>query len=210
MQIKNTPSASHFAYVTGILASDGNISRDGRHIKFISKDREIIEICRKIVSPNSKISMQSRSNEKSKKYFVLQFSNRKLVKFYNSIGIFAAKSKSIHQITLIAGTFQDFLRGVFDGDGSISIYNNKLSRQKQAKIRFYSASKQFLNWLQSTINTCTMIQGGSISFGARCYALTYGKKDAGKIIKFMYYSDDLPCLSRKKEVCGRVVELVYT
>gem|GEM_PF-6676481 len=31
-----------FAYVIGLLTTDGNLSPDGRHINFTSKDRELV------------------------------------------------------------------------------------------------------------------------------------------------------------------------
>ncbi|MFM2384107.1 MAG: hypothetical protein RIQ72_679 [Candidatus Parcubacteria bacterium] len=199
-----------FTYCIGILASDGNISKDGRHIKFISKDLYIIEICKKVLKPNCRITTQSRAQEKIKRYFVLQFSDVKLVRFLHTTGIHPAKSKTIESVSVPDIFFADFIRGLFDGDGSISLINHPESKHLQVKLRFYSASRLFLEWIHKKLIFHLGISGGSISFGARCYALSFGKADAGKIIKFMYYSNNLSCLDRKKQLCGQVVELVYT
>ncbi len=37
------------AYVVGLIATDGNLSSDGRHITIRSNDRPILDICRKIL-----------------------------------------------------------------------------------------------------------------------------------------------------------------
>ncbi len=196
-----------FAYCLGIMAPDGNLSKNGRHISITSKDSEIIENCRKAFKPSAKIARKSRGGDlKEKKYFLLQFSDVALYKFMQSIGLTPAKSMTIQSVHVPWPYFRDFLRGEFDGDGSISIFKNKVSKQPQVKIRFYSASLVFLTWLKDMIALGAACAGGYIQKTHACYSLEYGKADAGKIIKFMYYSGVRMYLSRKYEICGRVVK----
>ncbi len=200
---------ANFAYCMGIMASDGNLSPDGRHIKIISKDEIIILNCQKALNPGAKITKQSRCNESEKKYFVLQFSDVKLYRFMNSIGLTSAKSKTIESVQIPYVYFRDFLRGEFDGDGSISIFKNKVSKQPQVKMRFASASYIFLIWLKTMIFHHASTAGGFItripgSLGGDCFSLDFGKSDAGKIINFMYYDGVQMFLDRKRIICGRV------
>ncbi len=187
-----------FAYCIGIMASDGNLSKDGRHISITSKDFEIVDNCRKAFKSKAKITKKSRGNSlEEKKYFLLQFSDTSLYAFMQSIGLTPAKSKTIASLRIPRRYFRDFLRGEFDGDGSISIFKSKFSKHSQVKIRFYSASPIFMAWLKEMIACGTGCKGGYVIKTDRCNSLEYGKADTGKIIRFMYYSGVRMYLGRK-------------
>ncbi|HLC69564.1 MAG TPA: LAGLIDADG family homing endonuclease [Patescibacteria group bacterium] len=59
--------SSDFAYVIGLLVTDGNLSKDGRHIIFTSKDKEMIDNVRKALSTSVKIALKSNGSNKEKK-----------------------------------------------------------------------------------------------------------------------------------------------
>lgn len=200
--------SENFSYCIGIIASDGNLSSDGRHISITSKDIEIIENCRLTLKPTAKIARKSRGKSTDKKYFLLQFSDVKLYRFLLTIGLTPCKSKTIKYVDVPDIYFRDFLRGLFDGDGSISIFKNKVSKQHQVKMRFASASIDFLNWLKWQIYRHLGIPSGFITKDGRCHTLSYGKSDSFKIINFVYYSKVEFYLKRKYLICGRVAKLV--
>lgn len=97
----------------------------------------------------------------------------------------------------------DFIRGLFDGDGSISIFNNRNSHKEQVKMRFASASKEFLEWILDNLSNSTEISGGYITSDKRCFSLNFGKSDTLKIINFMYYIEVEMFLGRKYSTCIR-------
>ncbi len=193
----------NFAYCIGIIASDGNLSPDGRHISIVSKDIEIFENCRSRLKPTAKVVMKASGHCSDKKYFLLQFSDAKLYRFLMTIGLTPCKSKTIQLVKVPHVFFRDFLRGLFDGDGSISIFANKVSKQPQVKMRFASASRNFLEWLKNEILTHSNILGGYITKDGRCFTLSYGKKDSTKIINFVYYSNVKFYLKIKYLTCMR-------
>ncbi len=195
--------SNNFAYCVGIISADGNLSKDGRHIKIVSKDPQIITNCRTTLKPTAKITMQSRGAGLIKKYYVLSFSSVTLFRFLTLLGIFPAKSRTIAFVNVPKQYFQDFVRGLFDGDGSISIYANKQSSKDQVKLRFASASISFLNWIKDMLQKSVSTAGGYITLDKRCYSLSYGKVDAFKIINFMYYEGVEMFLDRKHETCIR-------
>lgn len=57
----------NFAYAIGLITTDGNLSKDGCHIDFTSKDKELVETFRKCLGINNKIGLKSRGGEKEKK-----------------------------------------------------------------------------------------------------------------------------------------------
>lgn len=85
----------------------------------------------------------------------------------------------------------DFIRGFFDGDGSI--YNRDGGRINTA---FTSASKVFIDNLWNVLKEEAGIEGGS--YDASCYTLRFGNKDSIKLGKFMYKNNPELFLLRKK------------
>ena len=200
-----------FAYVIGILATDGNLSPDGRHISITSKDRDLILQIKKALNIKNKIGKKSRGLEKTKKYFVLQFGDKNFYEYLMSIGITPAKSKTISNLAVPKKYFYDFLRGCIDGDGNISIANHPESNKKQLRLRLASASKNFLFWIKTMIMTTSPIKGGWIYTSKRqLHMLNFGKEDSIIILKLMYSKKVEFFLKRKYSVAvdyiGRVVK----
>lgn len=145
-------SWSHdFAYAVGLIVSDGCLYRTGRHICFTSKDKEQIDNFQKALNLNIPIGVNYSGYKNSMAYRV-QFSDMYLWNFLNDIGIYPNKSKTIGSVKIPDKYFFDFLRGVFDGDGSIYSYYDKRWRSSFLfYLSFSSASNKFIAWLQKTI-----------------------------------------------------------
>ena len=188
-----------FAYVIGVIASDGNLSPDGRHLNITSKDKEIVLKIKNLLKLKNKIGRKARGGNKDKKYYVLQFGDVNFYNFLLSIGLTPAKSKTISKIVVPKEFFADFLRGCIDGDGSIGFNTHPESRNLQWKIRLCSASPVFLEWMRDTIRTRVKIRGGTIykPRSKSVSTLSFATKDTRKILKFMYYKRRLPALERK-------------
>src|ERR1700722_7240854 len=114
-----------FAYAIGLIATDGCLYGDGRHINFTSKDLEQIENFKKCLGITNKIGRKSRGGEREKKYFVVQIGDVLFYKFLNDIGLHKAKSLTLSEIKIPEHYFIDFLRGCFDGDGCSYSYWDK-------------------------------------------------------------------------------------
>lgn len=67
VKIKWSPE---FAYAIGLLSTDGNLSSDGRHINFTSKDRNLVKIFSKCLGVKNKIGKKARAKEKIKNTFM--------------------------------------------------------------------------------------------------------------------------------------------
>ena len=198
VKIKWSPN---FAYVIGLLASDGNLSPDGYHLNLTSKDFEVIELFRKCLLINNKIGRKARSNSVGKKYYVVQFGDVLFYKFLLGIGLTPAKSKTIENLDIPYKYFFDFLRGSFDGDGCFYSYWDPRWRSSfMFYTSFASASKKHIDWLRREIFERLKARGHITKDRNKItYQLKYAKKDSLKIIKSMYYSTSILCLSRKRE-----------
>lgn len=86
----------------------------------------------------------------------------------------------------------DFIRGYFDGDGSImQLKNNRLNSA------FTSGNKKFLDQLLEILKKEAGIEGGS--YDPSSYTLRFGKKDTIRLGKYMYKNNPELFLKRKKD-----------
>ncbi len=106
-----------FAYAIGLMVTDGNLSIDGRHMSFTSKDKEQIIHLKECLNIKNKIEKKSNGSNNVKKYYQVQFGDVSFYKFLLTVGLMPAKSKVIHKVIVPKKYFFDFLRGHFDGEG---------------------------------------------------------------------------------------------
>ena len=190
---------SDFAYVIGLITTDGSLSNDGRHIVLVSKDLEQLHNFATIVKTRAKIVKKKSGYSPNGTYYVLQFGNVKLYNFLLAIGLHPNKSKTLKQVAVPNKYFADFLRGCLDGDGFTHSYWDK---RWKASFLFYtgftSASRDFLEWLSKQILTLFKVHGCIKFAGKSTYQLIYAKQNSIILMKNLYYNDRITCLSRKK------------
>ena len=194
--------SSKFAYAIGLIATDGCLSGDRRHIDFTSKDEELVLKFRECLGINNKVGIKQRGKDKYKMNtcFRVQFCDTNFYEFLVAIGLTPAKSKTLGKLSIPKEYFWDFLRGCIDGDGTIGVSKHPESIHPQLKIRLYSASSKFLLWLKEEIKQLSDLEGGWIEDAiksSRVYKLSFAKKDSIKLLRLIYNQDC--CLSRKYE-----------
>ena len=202
-----TEWSSDFAYSIGVIATDGNLSPNKRSINITSKDIEMIKNIKSCLKINNRIGVKNSGTVKDKIYHVIQFGDKNFYDFLNEIGITANKSKTIGSLNIPRKFFSDFLRGCFDGDGNFSVSIHPESKIPQLRIRLCSASLNFVNWIKTKIKGILKINNGWIytNKSSSMHILSYGKEDAGKILKFMYYNGVKHYLSRKYKIAKNFV-----
>ncbi len=198
VKIKWSPA---FAYVIGVITTDGNLSIDKRHINITSKDEEMVKTVAKCIDIKNKIGRKARGGEKEKKYFVLQFGDVLFYNFLLSIGLTPHKSKTLRSIAVPDKYFFDFLRGHFDGDGTFySYWDLRWKSSFMFYTEFISASKAHIEWLRERICNILKIHGHITRSGNNSvYQLKYAKGESLKLLAKMYYNKDVICLRRKKD-----------
>jgi hypothetical protein len=194
----NTTWRPELAYAVGLLTADGSLSINGRHIDFTSGDIENItnfQTCLGLL--DIKVGIKHSIFNGSKKYYRIQFGDVVFYQWLIKIGLSANKSLSVGQLQIPPEYFYDFLRGEWDGDGTI--YCSQDTRWKSSYIvslGFASGSRIFLEWLQAEINA-RLQTTGHILQNERVLQLRYARKDSKKIFDAMFYKNDLPHLPRK-------------
>lgn len=198
-----------FAYAVGLIVSDGNLSPDGRHINFTSKDLELIHLFQKSLNIKVHVGKKARGSSKEKSYFVIQFGDVLFYQFLISIGLTPNKSKTIGEVGVPGKYFFDFLRGSFDGDGcTYSYFDPRWKSSFMFYTCFVSASPKHILWLGKEIYKRIGIRGHIGTNRERSFhQLKYAKKESLKLLKRIYYPRDVDSLSRKRL---KIVEMLDT
>lgn len=195
-----------FAYAIGLLTTDGNLSNDGRHFDFTSKDRQQLMNFMDCLGIKVKIGYKT-STYTGKKITRIQFGDINFYNFLLDIGITPAKSKTISQLKIPKEHFFDFLRGHFDGDGCFYCFWDK---RWHSSFMFYtvfaSASKPHIEWLRNKIYENLNIKG-HINKTRSVYYLKYAKVESLKLLPKMYYHNKVICLSRKIKKIKKILEI---
>jgi len=209
MNYPNLNWSPELAYAVGLLTTDGNLSKDGRHITMRSTDLDLIQTFNQCLKINNKISINNSSAFRKPCYRV-QPSNVKLYRWLIKKGLFPNKSLTIGSIKIPSRYFRDFLRGHLDGDGSIITYIDKYNHYRSRVytnhrlwVIFISASRKHIEWISKQIKLLTKLKGSIIERPTHnknrvsMWSLKFSKKESISLLKWIYYKPNLPCLQRK-------------
>lgn len=202
IDIKHVGSKSLW-YIIGYIVTDGNLSKDRRHISITSKDIDHLYKIRSALNQTISVRRKMGSHSKEKIYGELGFSDVNFYRYLQSVNIGPRKSLVQGAVLINQKYFSDFLRGVIDGDGCIHSWKNKDNSMTQWCVRITSASKEFAHWLFRTINNEYSINGKIYcqKYENRnpIYIIKFGKIAGQVILKNIYYKDCL-CLDRKRAI----------
>lgn len=198
------------AWAIGLIATDGNLSPDGRHLSIPSKDLDLLESLRSCLGLQNRVV--ERVNGKGHIYR-LQWGDRGFYDWLLSIGLTPAKSLTLGPLVVPDEYFADFFRGCIDGDGSILVYTDRYHAAKNERyvyqrlyVSLVSASRPFVEWIQRTVRALVGIQGVvnvKKKQGYRpLWVLRYAKTESLRVLRWMYYSPHVPSLSRKRHVAA--------
>lgn len=180
--------SSNMAYILGLWFADGCIYK-GKifDITLHNKDKYILkQVAKELEFEGSLYDYVDRQAAR------INFS---CVVIYNDIvSLGGCENKSmVVEFPKVPNEFlPDFIRGYFDGDGSImQIKGNRLNSA------FTSGSKKFLDQLLEVLKKEAGIEGGS--YDPSSYTLRFGKKDTIRLGKYMYKDNPELFLKRKKD-----------
>lgn len=194
---RNIKWSSNIAYAVGLIATDGNLSKNGRCIEITSKDIEQIENFKKCLNIDNKIGWKT-SGYSDKLYPRIQYPNVQFYRWLVSIGLTPNKTKTIESLKIPDRYFFDFLRGCLDGDGcTYSYWDPRWKSSFMLYMVFVSGSLKHLKWLNKEIFRLLKIKG-RIKSGTRSWQLVYAKNASKIIIQNLYKKKDCVYLTRKR------------
>lgn len=206
----STTWTAELAYAVGLLAADGCLSQHFYHVNLTSKDKEQVKNFSKCLNVDFTIGKKANGLSPIKRYFVIQFKNVLFYKFLTSIGLTPKKSKTLGALKIPKNLFWDFLRGSYDGDGSsYSYWDPRWRSSFMFYTCFVSASQMHIDWLQDEIFKRLKISGHiTHAKGHSIHQLKYAKKDSLKVLRKLYYSKKVVCLSRKRLKIDKFLRIV--
>ena len=199
--------SAEFAYVVGLIATDGNLGRKKPVITLVSKDSELLETVRSCLALTTPTRPHGGGYANRCRH--LSWHDRCLYDRFRAIGLTPAKSLTLGPLAVPDEYFADFFRGCIDGDGTILVYTDRYHTAKSERYvyeRLYlsivSASYAFIDWLRTTVHRLTAVDG-SLSVRqrpgtSRVWKLCYAKAESIRLLRWMYYAFDVPCLQRKR------------
>ena len=181
-----------------------------------SVDLQLIKTFKTCLDLKNKIGSQVSQHKNGKLSYRLQFGGAQFYRWLMKIGLFPAKTYTIEKILIPDQYFVDFLRGHLDGDGSITVYQDRYNTFKNPTyiytrlwVRFISASPKHIDWLHGSIKRLCGVHGHRAQ--SKIYddkhvsisILKFGKKESIRLLQWIYYKKDLPCLLRKREIADK-------
>jgi intein-encoded DNA endonuclease-like protein len=186
----------HKAYWLGFIYADGNITNNRLRIEVHKKDIEIIHnILIDLQSDNKIITDNSISDFGKKNNVAIGFCSDKMKCDLEKYGVIENKTHKLEKIPDIPkNLIRHFIRGYFDGDGTVYL-NNK---SKSLRFGFYGTYKLLEN-IKLHLYEELGLSTNKLYEKAGCWLLSYSKKeDINKFYNYIYSDIDI-FLTRKKK-----------
>src|SRR5213594_1039583 len=195
------------AYAVGLLATDGCLSSDRRHIILTSRDRDLVETYLRCLGRPLRWTV-GRTRRGAHAYYA-QFSDVAFYDWLLSIGLTPKKSLTLGAIDVPDCYLVPLARGLLDGDGSISVFRDRPTRLKYPDyiyerlwVFFLSASRFHIDWLRDRLRTTTGLHGYVERIVRKkrrdLFRLKYGKRESIILLRSLYSDPNAPCLDWKR------------
>jgi DNA-binding transcriptional regulator WhiA len=193
----------HSYYWAGFIAADGNISdKNDLYICLHYDDTIMLTKILEYFMSNHKISSNTEKYNRSQ--IGLRLSNNTIDILKNKFNITTRKSLT-YKLPKITNSdnFRHYLRGYFDGDGSICESFSNANSKTASIYANITGSKDFISQLQVFIKYKLDITGhNQIKDTVSC--LKYNTNDAKKLLEYMYV-DSTVYLPRKYNLYNQLV-----
>jgi intein-encoded DNA endonuclease-like protein len=198
------------AYILGFIVADGCIikrkdRKDSYILNITSKDIEILEKIKTAIQ--SEYQIGKKYNSLGLPYGQIQICNNTICKDLIRLGINPQKTYNIKPLNIPQKHFPDFVRGFFDGDGTVYIYN--VNKTPQIKSGFVCASLDFLDDFNKKLCKSLSIKSKNIyktvALNNRVpqYSIRFCVNDSKKLEEFMYQNNPPLYLNRKKQIFNK-------
>ena len=190
------------AYVLGFFAADGCLTinpRGARYLEFSNTDRDVLVKIRAAMGSRHKISRRVRPQANWQDSWRIQIGSAAMFQDVQRLGFTIAKSQRIQLPRIPPPYFADFVRGFFDGDGSVALVRQ--GKRYAVLLRFICADIRFLQQLARAIQQQVRTRGQSIFYQSGAHVLAYATYDSLRIIRYLYRRPNGLWMNRKYRRC---------
>lgn len=192
---------SQMAYVLGLIITDGCLYENhygSERISIKSIDKDMLDMVKTMMKSEYSIYNCGKTSA-GNNCWRIEIANQKIVDDVKKWGITPRKTFTTQFPPLPKKYHADFVRGVFDGDGGVYLYD-------------YNGRKAIQFCI---LGTKSLLDGVVEAVGANVKVKPYRKiskimfaaqNEIEKFYNFMYYKDNVPCLGRKKAAFGKLFE----
>lgn len=189
------------AYFLGFFSADGCNQKKSLSIQIQKRDSYILEPFQKLFQEegyNTNLNLNSRkiilSDSSIATYSRLRIYGKSLCDEVTSIGLPPNKSFTL-KLPIIPDEFMpDYLRGLMDGDGTISV------RRKYIEIEIYSASYSFLESIMDWLYKNSNISHKNLKRHNSVYRIQLYGNESLEFCNIIYNQNPNLYLKRKKEI----------
>lgn len=204
-------------YLLGAFMTDGCVKvYDKRKlVTLTSKDQDWLSLIKDIICPELPITQYNNCG-------ILNFYSTEMAEILISQGCTSQKSLTLQFPEIPQKYLPDFIRGLIDGDGSIS--QSSYTVKKTGKSYFHNVCylcssapdfiKEFYKIVCNDFNCTLKIQsnvGRSVKYLHPHYRVTFTNSHCNKFLKKIYYPGHLLSMPRKRQMAKKLINnLIYS
>ena len=194
------------AYILGLIMADGCVRPKAGNLYFTLEmiDLDIIQKVQKAINSNSTITVSNRNRayiKNEKPTYTFSVFSDEFCKHMLKYGIIHNKTKETDWLTqdIPVELRRHYLRGLFDGDGSIGCYNNRHC------ISLINNHPSFLESVTTWIYELSEIKKPKVSKTSTSHRVIYTGKNALKLMDLLYRENSIS-LDRKQKLVDQAVQ----
>lgn len=179
------------AYFLGLLYADGsnNESSYSVELALAESDLDILQSFKKAIRYTGEIKLRHHNPKDAQRHFRMTLCGKALCATLARIGCGQRKSKTLVYPSVPAELDRHFIRGYFDGDGSVYLAKFKPSHTRQCNIAMIS-TESFCKSIAEKINAATGMQGKFRKAGnCDMWYVAYAGNGRGRAIRSYFYDD---------------------
>jgi len=195
------------AYFLGFIYADGNVYKNHLKIDINKKDINLLKVFLRELESEHKIYIYKDSVS-------INISNQKIKNDLNSLGVFPRKAYNINfpeNNQVPEKYIRHFIRGYFDGDGSIQLHNYKHPIWRFTLMAPENFCQKIIEILEQNCNIkLSQLQDKRISVDMKTIYLSKSVRPSKiinlkKVYDYLYNDSDI-FLERKKNIFERIFE----
>lgn len=199
------------AYFLGLIWADGSIlkSKGTLSIHLQKEDEYLLEEMRNDICPTKPLKYYQPKNPKWKERAILTIHSYPLINSLINIGCIPNKRQGVKFPNCIPNNLlPHFIRGYFDGDGSITIFN-QISKRMTV---YFTGALEFITELKNQLSLLN-IDLNKITFDGRnnvTVSISTSKKTKLNTLFDILYNDSTLFMKRKKEKYEKIKTWITT